>query len=637
MNITYMKKLFLISVLLVILTAGTNPTQAWVYPEHREISLIAIEKLSFIHRSILDRLWTEARTGYEFRLTKTVIDVNQTTPVSLLDYASWSAISGDHSCSAENMLHNVLGTEWILRVASITAQLKIDLAFADERNEHINALRNSDLFLQRADPDYATRAGSNNAHFLLPLQNVNTDAISYGNSSIKDNSELNAIGAYIWYHYSALLKATRLSTEDLTPEERSALILAALADEAFALHFLQDVFAAGHVAGTWGDTSQRKGTHDYYNEKGLKTATWEGEQIVLSGDAWMRSEDIERAAFVVRLSIQQLLDAANGKQEAMLYSNEEKTLSPDNFNVCRINYIPEREIDPNILPLLKTVLMKTPVPGLKSGLGELPRFRAEIGTFVGFTPSLRGSLFSGGFGLQQETLGLTGGIEAAARFGVGLDGVLNESGDGLVFLEIGWRQDGSSTTGVIDVPGIEIFGSLFAAIPGRSAYSARLRLPFYVIPGDLLIAGPILLIFSPETLTNMAVTAANGGLIPWQSGIATSFGRFQFVLGREVGVYFFGRTRERDAMMNVTINENGEAEIFILSYRSTQFEFPILEYRPFRSFATDQSSTLLIQLYGGFDIPHNVEALSPEGVSPPELKTVWYIGTRLIFDWRHYF
>jgi hypothetical protein len=632
-----MKKAILVAALLVFLTAGTNPTRAWVYPEHREISLIAIEKLSFIHRSILDRLWTEARTGYELRLTKTVIDINQTTPVSILDYASWSAISGDHSCSAEDILNNVLETEWILQVASISAQLKIDLAFAKERNERINALRNSDLFLQRVDPNYATRAGSNNVHFLLPLQDVNIDPISYGYSCIKDTPELNAIGAYIWYHYSALIKATRLSTEDLTPEERSALIRAALADEAFALHFLQDVFAAGHVAGTWGDASQRKGTHDYYNEQGLKTATWEGEQVILTGDAWMRQDDIDRAAFVVRLSIQQLLDAVSGKQEAMLYSDEEKTLSPDNFNTCNTIYMPERNIDPNILPLLKIVLMKTPVPGLRSGLGELPRFRAEIGTFVGFTTSLRGSLFSGGFGIQQETLGLTGGIEAAARFGIGLDGVLNESGDGLVFLEIGWRQDGSSTTGVVDAPGIEVFGSLFAAIPGRSAYSARLRLPFYIIPGDLLIAGPILLIFSPETLTNMAVTAANGGLIPWQSGIATSFGRFQFVLGREVGVYFFGRTNERDAMLNVTTNENGEQEIFILSYRSTQFEFPILEYRPFRSFATDQSSTLLIQLYGGFDIPHNVESLNPEGAAPPKLKTVWYIGTKLIFDWRHYF
>ena len=36
----------------------------------------------------------------------------------------------------------------------------------------------------------------------------------------------------------------------------------------------RDTFAAGHVAGTWGDVSQRKGTHDYYNEAGIEVFTW---------------------------------------------------------------------------------------------------------------------------------------------------------------------------------------------------------------------------------------------------------------------------------------------------------------------------------------------------------------------------
>ena len=625
----------LITIILIFL--GVNTSNAWVYPEHREIALQAIEKLSLQYRSILDKLWSEARVGYESRLTEAVIDVTLSTSPLSLDFASWPAISGDHSCSAENLSQVVLESDWILEVADITAQLKIDLFFAKERNERINALRNSDLRLQKADSDYATRAGSNNVHFLIPLSKVNTDALSYGYSCVKDEPEMNAIGAYVWYHYSALLKAAMLSTENLTAQERSALIRAALADEAFALHFLQDVFAAGHVAGSWGDASQRKGTHDYYNEHGLKISTWEGESIILTGDAWMRNEDAERVAIVVRLSIQQLLDAVSGKQEAILHSDQEKSYSPDNFNVCTAEYIPKREIDPNILPLLTTVLIKTPEPGLEKGLGEMPRFRAEVGTFIGFTPSLRGSLISGGFADTENTLGVIGGIDAAIRFGVGLDGVLNEAGDGLAFIEFGWRQDGSSSTGFIDAQETSQFGAIFAAIPGRSAFSARLRLPFYLIPGDVLILTPILFLVDPEALTKVGVTAVNGGLIPWQVGIATSFGRFQFVLGREVGVYFYGRTKERDALFAYSTNENGNEEIFILSYRSTQFEFPIVEYSPFRSFTTDQSSSLLIQLYGGFDIPHNVESLSNPEVQAPELETVWFLGTRLLFDWRHYF
>ena len=60
-------------------------------------------------------------------------------------------------------------------------------------------------------------------------------------------------------------------------------------------------------------------------------------------------------------------------------------------------------------------------------------------------------------------------------------------------------------------------------------------------------------------------------------------------------------------------------------------------YRPLRSFSTDQSSTLLVQFYGGVDIPHNIESLDPTYNKTPKLENVWYLGARFVFDWRHYF
>src|SRR6185295_12776957 len=77
------------------------------------------------------------------------------------------------------------------------------------------------------------------------------------------------------------------------------------------------------------------------------------------------------------------------------------------------------------------------------------------------------------------------------------------------------------------------------AVPNRMGLSTRLRMPFYLFPADLLLLSPIYFV-SPATYTNMAVVASNGGLIPWQAGIATPIGRFQFVLGRELGVTFYG-------------------------------------------------------------------------------------------------
>lgn len=625
--------------ILIIVISGLNITKAWVYPEHREITLFAIQKLEGNYLVELNSLWAEARKNYEFSLTKDVIVPGQGLKPEALDYASWPAIAGDHSCSAQNMLDNILKTEWILKVADVAAELRLDLNLSQTRKDRINALRDSDIRLQDVDPEYATRAGSNNAHFLIALKNMKIKAETYFNYCIEKGREINAIGVYVLYHYSALVKATKLATEKFEPEERIELIRSMLADEAFAIHFLEDVFAAGHVAGTWGDASQRKGTHDYYNEKGLKTSSWDGEQMVLTGDAWMRNEDAERAAVVISLSLQQLLEATKGNKEFFLFNKKIIPIMPDTFNVCKTNFIPDYQVDPNLISLVSRILTRTPVPGLATGLGELPRFRAELGMFAGISGGVRGSVISGGFSSHQETVGLIGGLEAAIRFGVGLEGVLNESGDGLVFVELGWRQDGASTSGVVKGSSLQNYGNLFAAIPGRSAFSARLRLPFYVIPGDLLIVGPLLLLFDQEALTNMGVKAVNGGLVPWQAGIATSFGRFQFVLGREVSVFLFGRSKVRDALFAIAPDINGNEALYILSYRSTQIEFPVLDYRPFRSFATNQSSSLLIQFYTGLDFPHNIANITSEleGDFKPKLNKIWYLGARLIFDWRHYF
>lgn len=622
-----MKKILTVLYLIV----GVNTLYAWVYPEHRTIATVAIQNLDSQRRSILDQLWAQAIIGHESRLSEQVIDTNLTVNPKFIDYASWSAISGDHSCSAEEMLNTVLESTWILDVAHVAAELKIELAKAKTRNQLINALRDSDLQLQRADSEYATRAGSNNVHFLLARPNVDTDKNEYLIACLSEGSELNAIGAYTLYHISALHKASRLTKGDLTSEERSALTLSSLSDEAFALHFLEDVFASGHVAGTWGNASQRKGTHDYYNENGLDVTTWDGKQVVLTGDAYMRPQDANLAAIAVRLSIEELLNVATGVILSETLIRTELTLfAPNSFDVCKINNLPEWQTDTDIFKsMLVDVLVQTPVPGLAVGLGELPRFRSELGMFIGIAPALYGNTVSSGFGTNQTTPGAVGGIEAAVRFGIGLEGVLNESGDGLIFLDLGWKQDGASSMNFGEAPGLSEAGAITAAIPGRDAWTLRLRMPFWLLPLDMLILGPVLALTSPNSLISVGTAAVNGGLIPWQAGIETSFGRFQFILGREIAVAFYGGGDQKDAIVIPT-----EA---VITYKSTQLEFPIVEYRPFRTFSLDQSSSLVIQLQFGVDIPHSETVLAPPGATVPDLESVWYIGLRTAFDWRYYY
>ncbi len=628
----FLRGLIYSSLALTIILFGSNNTYAWVYPEHRQIALLAIQNLSPGYRAILDKLWIEASRKYADRLTESVIDPGQSIKPTKLDYASWTAISGDHSCSPQLMLNTVLHSDWILKVADIAAQLKLDLANAKTRYQQINAIRNSDIRLQRADLEYATRAGSNNVHFLLARPKFDTDLKEYLTACLSPGAPLNALGAYSWFHISAIQKAARYASENLSADEKAALMLAALADEAFALHFLEDSYAAGHIAGTWGDASLRKGTHDYYNEKGIEVVSWEGKRMILKGDAFMRPEDAAIAAANVKLSLEQFLDAANGKLQ-LDYRNDQVSAAnlPDSLNVCKNNVMPGRKGD---FKYIRGILVKTPVPGLATGLGELPRFRSEMGTFIGVSSALNSEAISGGFGKNQTQAGAIGGIEANIRFGLGLDGVLNEAGDGLVYIQFGWKINGSSTTQFVN-PGIQNHeSSITAAIPGQSAYDFRLRLPFWLIPGDLLIAGPILYFISPETLTKMAVTAGNGGLIPWQAGIATTIGRFQFVLGREIGVSLYGLGTPMQSIL-IPI---GNKQATLISYKSTQLDFPILEYQPFRrSFSQVQSSSFLVQLTGGVTIPHGASVISPVNAPLPELKSVYQIGIRIVFDWRHYF
>ena len=511
-----------------------------------------------------------------------------------------------------------------------------------ESASRTNALRSSDTRLQSADPGYATRAGANNAHFLLARPSVDTDALAYVGLTLKVGSEINAIGVYSWFHVSALQKASRLANEQLSPEQKQVLALSMLADEAFALHFLEDTFAAGHVAGTWGDTSQRKGTHDFYNQNGLEVFIWTPgrSSIVLMGDAYMRRpQDAQVAANAVRVSLEQVLDTAAGKAGDNAFKHAPGApATPDAFNVCTSMTLPRREpgteVPPSVAPILGQVLRQTPVPALGAGLGSVPRFRSELGPFVGLASSVDVEHIDGGFVCVGERAGLGRWARpVVSRRGWGWTGFWEMPATGWSLSQPAFVRTRRSTNKYSNSTVANQSGSLTSAIPARVGLSTRLRMPFYLIPGDLLFLSPLYLT-SPETYTGMAVTASNGGLIPWQSGWATGIGRFQFVLGRELGVTFYGRMSD-DTIVVPSATPGGPGQI--VQYTSTAFDLPILEYRPYRSFNGNQSSSVLIQLFVDADVPSLGPVVSPAGTSVPNGQTVWGVGLRMVFDWRHYY
>jgi len=637
------------------------PAGAWVYPEHREIAMLAVAGLDPVRKAQFDRLWQDARRGDEARLCAQGVDADQGLAPSCVDWAALTAIAGDHACSGTRMLDIVRTSEWILVVADIAAQLREDLSrlsagrepaaevplkIADLRQriddqagraKLTSALRTADTRLQRADPKYATRADANLAHFMLPRGDTKLDALEYAARVLRPGAPLNAGGVYVWYHLSALQKADRMAAPHLSPEERRRLARAALMDEAFALHFLQDMFSAGHIAGSWGDVSQRKGTHDFYNENGLEVLTWQGrdQSVVVMGDAHMRPADARLAAAAVRASLAEVIDAAQGI--AGNYDLPHVAAVSDQvegFDVCANATFPDQ---PDRLgarlsfyrAALEQVLLDTPIPGLGPGPGAQPRSRSELGTFVGLTGAIETRRLNGGFEASQTNGGNSSGLDFGLRFGLGLEGALGESGDGLAFAQIGYHADGPSSNRL----GNEVTtGALGAAIPARSGLSFRARAPYYLIPGDLLLLSPMYL-FDRERFADLAVTASNGGLLGLQQGYNTRFGRFQFVLGREVGVTLFGLQGDQQYIAPGTPQAPTGT---LVRFKSVYLDFPIAEYRPFRSFSADQSSTLLFQLFAGIDRPFGAKVENPPGALLPDMKSVRQLGIRMIFDWRHY-
>jgi hypothetical protein len=650
----------------LVVWSTTNLAFGWIYPEHRDIAIVAVKGLDAEHKAVFDRFWQEARAGHEKRLCAQGADTSQGLAPSCIDWAALSGIGGDHSCSSHEMLETVLKSNWILVVADIAAQLKVDLARipvtappdqakeastltadvgrrlagAKYRAERRNALRTADTRLQRADPQYATRADSNFAHFLLARPDTNLDPYAYAQLTLRPGSELNAIGVAATFHLSALQKASRLAKEKLAPKDRRALVRAMMFDEAFALHFLEDTYAAGHVAGCWGDVSQRKGTHDFYNEIGLEVFTWKGRDktIILTGDAHMRPEDAELAAKAVRTSLEQVLDAATGRSRGyeIPYTPMAPAM-PEAFDICHNDTFPLRPegLRPKgrYKAAFEEVLLQTPVPGLGPGLGALPRSRSELGKFIGLAGSIDLRDINGGFESSQTSNGWVGGLDIGFRGGFGFEGALGEASDGLVFGQIGLRADSPSSNKATGTALGELSGSLSAAIPARVGLSARIRMPFYLVPGDLLLLSPMYF-FDREAYMQMAVTAADGGLIPWQQGWATRFGRFQFVLGRELGVTWFGFTGNSE-LAAPSASPGGPGRV--VNYKSLFFDFPIFEYRPYRAFSSRQSSEVAFQLFAGADFPYGESITNPPGAPPVDLSPVYSLGIRMMFDWRYYF
>src|SRR5262245_48229622 len=64
-------------VAVVLSSALACAAHAFTYPEHRNVSAVAVQELDADRQAALTRLWEDARVGDESRLCAAVVDTNQ--------------------------------------------------------------------------------------------------------------------------------------------------------------------------------------------------------------------------------------------------------------------------------------------------------------------------------------------------------------------------------------------------------------------------------------------------------------------------------------------------------------------------------------------------------------------------------
>jgi hypothetical protein len=474
----------LVETLLVPRSAG-----AWLLHEHERISAAAIEKrLDDEDKETLVEAWKLALQTSDER--KWLCDelaperpITRTQNSRCVSYAALTALAGDHSCSPSDLLRSIRTGTWVSDVLHEADRLEGALERAggsilsriDERRVH-------DITLQLLDRDYLTRAKAGGAHFQLTRndggerqvgENKEVVLRQYLARVLATGQETNATALYVNYHASALNIAAMARDRCNDPKRLCAtaadLIWRALVAESFALHFLEDAFSSGHFVGTWGDMSQRFGTHDYYCRHGANAVTFAGDTYVANGDLFLKDADIRGASRAAARSLHQVLHALkpndSSEKLAEVDAALQRALPIENFDACI-----EERVPPGLEALASTdfieeAVLEWPRPSLR--WPELPRFRAEVGFFFGAS-------LSGDAAFSASTSGAMvygARVRPALRVGYGLEGAMSRYMDGRFFAEL----VGSGT---------------FSSLDGeaRLGVGARVHLPFAVLPGDGIFA-----------------------------------------------------------------------------------------------------------------------------------------------------
>jgi hypothetical protein len=153
----------------------------------------------------------------------------------------------------------------------------------------------------------------------------------------------------------------------------------------------------------------------------------------------------------------------------------------------------------------------------------------------------------------------------------------------------------------------------------------------------MLLLGPILAVASPSALSSVGVAAASGGLIPYGRSFGIGLGSLQFVLGREIDTVLYGYLSDVVILVPVGPPPDPESAYGAAKLRSIALNFPVVEWTPFRTFATQLVFATVVQLGFGVEIPFTSPVVYPEGYGNAKLSPSYTVFLRAQFDGRYFF
>ena len=258
--------------------AGARDARAWYFPEHVVIAHDGVMQLPAEIRGVLQDAVERARNEGlplcarmdlsidDFAARKPVATrmIRSAVGVDCVPYAALPALAGDHASSAAELRTVVTTSKGIEIVSAVTyewSQFEEALARLPNASlERMSFVHSLDVDLYFIDPGYELRAQRTRAHFVDAGR-----AIEDSVREIEATGEVdNALAQFLAHHLRSLQLGARGSVGE------------ALLEHAFAMHFLEDSFAAGHVVmteDTWrrGNAATRR-RHDFFNAKGLAVA-----------------------------------------------------------------------------------------------------------------------------------------------------------------------------------------------------------------------------------------------------------------------------------------------------------------------------------------------------------------------------